>query len=123
MLEVETRGPFKGPRFYEGMGLPPHRDNQLIFKERIYIDKADPNQLHDEITIIDHALTRPWTVDKRYFRSSDKQPIWPEFICSEQNAEIKIGNEHYFLSADGLLMPSTKDQPPPDLKYFKRSQR
>ena len=46
-----------------------------------------------------------------------------EFICSEQNAEIKIGNEHYFLSADGLLMPSTKDQPPPDLKYFKRSQR
>ncbi len=123
VLEVETRGPFKGPRFYDGMGLPLHRDNQSIFKERIYIDKADPNQLHDEITIIDHALTRPWTVDKRYFRSSDKRPIWPEFICSEQNAEIKIGNEHYFLSADGLLMPSTKDQPPPDLKYFKRSQR
>ena len=45
-----------------------HFDNQSIFKERIYRDKADPNILHDEITVIDHALTRPWTVDKKYVR-------------------------------------------------------
>jgi hypothetical protein len=25
----------------------------------------------------------------------------------------------YYLSADGLLMPAKKDQPPPDLSYFK----
>ena len=31
-----------------------------------YIDKADPKVIHDEITVLDHALTRPWTVDKRY---------------------------------------------------------
>ena len=30
-----------------------------------------------------------------------------------------IGKENYFLSADGLLMPAQKDQPPPDLHYFK----
>jgi len=25
------------------------------------------------------------------------------------------------LSADGFLMPAKKDQPPPDLRYFKQS--
>jgi hypothetical protein len=34
VLEVETRG-FKGPRFYDVTGLPLHRDNQSVFKERI----------------------------------------------------------------------------------------
>jgi hypothetical protein len=34
-----------------------------------------------------------------------------------------IGTENYFLSADGLLMPAKKDQPPPDLRYFKQTQR
>jgi hypothetical protein len=29
-----------------------------------------------------------------------------------------IGKEHYFLSADGILMPAKKNQSPPDLKYF-----
>src|SRR5206468_5670917 len=66
VLEVETRGPFKGPRVFDSDGLPLHFDNQSIFKERIYQDKSNPNILHDEITVIDHAFTRPWTVDKRY---------------------------------------------------------
>src|SRR6202040_1615338 len=60
VLEVETRG-FKGPRSFDSTGLPLHRDNQTVVKERIYRDKADPNVLYDEITTIDHALTRPWT--------------------------------------------------------------
>ena len=51
------------------------------------------------------------------------RPTWPEFNCNEQNAEVKIGTEFYFLSADGLMMPATKDQPPPDLKYFNRSRK
>jgi hypothetical protein len=33
---------------------------------------------------------------------------------------VRIGNDSYMLSADGLLMPAKKDQPPPDLRYFKR---
>jgi hypothetical protein len=123
VLEVETRGPFKGPRALDASGLPLHYDNQSVFKERFHLDKADPNILHDEITVIDHALTRPWTVDKKYVRSSNPRPNWIEHICAENNAQIKIGNEHYFLSADGRLMPTRKDQPPPDLAYFKPSQK
>jgi hypothetical protein len=122
VLEVETRG-FKGPRAYEETGLPLHIDNQSIFKERIYLDKADANILHDEITSIDHALTRPWTVDKRYVHDPNLRAEWPEFYNTENNAQIVIGKENYFLSGDGLLMPAKKDQAPPDLRYFKPTQQ
>jgi hypothetical protein len=122
VLEVETRG-FKGPRVYDITGLPLHRDNQSIFKERIYLDKADPNLLHDEITVIDHALTRPWTVDKKYVRDANPRADWPESICPEYNAQIFIGKDNYYLSADGFLMPAKKGQAPPDLRYFNRSQK
>jgi hypothetical protein len=122
VLEVETRG-FKGPRAYDETGLPLHFDNQSIFKERIYRDKADPNILHDEITTIDHALTRPWTVDKRYVHNPDPRPYWPEFYTTENNAQVVIGKENYFLSGDGLLMPAKKDQAPPDLRYFKQTRK
>jgi hypothetical protein len=117
VLEVETRG-FKGPRIYDIRGLPLHRDNQSVFKERFYLDKNDPNLLHDEITVIDNALTRPWTVDKRYIRNPDLRAEWPESICPEYNAMVVIGGDNYFLSADGLLMPARKGQSPPDLRYF-----
>jgi len=122
VLEIETRGPFKGPRAYDASGLPLHHDNQSIFKERIYLDKSDPDILHDEITVIDNALTRPWTVDKRYIRNKNPRPVWQEYVCAENNALINIGNEYYFLSADRLLMPTRKDQPPPNLQYFMQSQ-
>jgi hypothetical protein len=122
VLEIETRGPFKGPRVYDGTGLPLHHDNQSIFKERIYLDKANSNVLHNEITVIDHALTRPWTVDKQYVRNPDPRPIWPEDSC-EGNMHVRVGTENYFISGDGFLMPARKDQPLPDLRYFKRTQK
>jgi len=121
VLEVETRG-LKGPRAYDTTGLPLHSDNQTIVKERIYLDKTEPKILNDEIATIDHALTRPWTVKKRYLRSPDPRPAWIEETCADSNAHVLIGKEAYFLSADGLLMPAKKDQPPPDLKYFKPTQ-
>src|SRR5882762_4968409 len=40
VLEVETRGPFKGPRAYDASGLPLHFDNQSVFKERLYRDRT-----------------------------------------------------------------------------------
>jgi hypothetical protein len=120
VLEIETRGPFKGPRVYDGSGLPLHHDNQSIFKERIYLDKANPNILHNEITVIDHALTRPWTVDKRYRRLHDV--LWYEDNCTEDNHHVIVGKEDYFVGGDGYLMPSRKGQPPPDLRYFKPSE-
>jgi hypothetical protein len=84
----------------------------------MHLDKADANSLIDEITVIDHALTRPWTITKKYVRSKEKNPLWRESVCAENNRHVMIGKENYFLSADGLLMPVRKDQPPPDLRYF-----
>ncbi len=120
-LIVETRG-LKGPRAYEATGIPLHPDNQSVIRERIYLDKANPNLLHDDITTIDHALTRPWTVTKTFRRENTGRPIWwHEDVCSENNVHVIIGEEVYYLSADGLLMPAKKDQRPPDLRYFKQS--
>ena len=123
VLEVETRGPFKGPRAFDASGLPLHADNQSIFKERFHLDPADPSILHDEITVIDHALTRPWSVDRRYIHNPDLSAQWPEVFCVESNVNVVIGKENYIKSADGYLMPARKDQAPPDLRYFKQPQK
>jgi hypothetical protein len=76
LLLVETRG-FKGPRAVDEAGLPLHVDNQSIFKERIYRDKINPRILHDEMSIIDHAFTLPWTVDKKYYVTPSGLDIIP----------------------------------------------
>jgi len=123
VLEVETRG-FRGPRSFDASGLPLHADNQTVVKERIYVDKNDRNIAHDEVTVIDHALTRPWTVMKNYRRSpDDPYPAWTEENCPETNNHVTIANEDYMLSADGLLMPTRKDQAPPNLRFFKQPQK
>ncbi|HEY7298940.1 MAG TPA: hypothetical protein VH684_13620 [Xanthobacteraceae bacterium] len=121
VLEVETRG-FRGPRAFDASGLPLHKDNQTAVKERIYMDASDPNVAHDEVTVIDHALSRPWTVMKNYRRKPDPHPYWTEEYC-EDNNHVVIGTEDYMLSADGMLMPAKKGQRPPDLRYFKRAQQ
>ena len=116
-LEVETRN-FKGPRTVEFTGIALHEDNQTIVKERIYLDKSDAEVMHNEITIIDHAFTRPWTVDKRYRRI--RNVSWYEDNCNENNNHVIIGKDNYFMSGDGYLMPARKGQSPPDLRYFKQ---
>jgi hypothetical protein len=114
-LVIETRG-IRGPRSYDSSGLPLHSDNETIVKERIFLDKADPQRLlHNEITTIDHALTRPWTVTRSY-RREDK-PVWVEHTC-EVNNNVEIGNESYFIGIDGFLMPTRKNQPAPGLRGF-----
>ncbi len=116
-LVVETRG-IKGPHSYDNSGIPFHEDEQAVVKERIYSDKANPNVLHAEITTIDNALTRPWTVKRSYRRLPAKQPVWSEYICTENNRHVQIGSENYVLGADGHLMPTRKNQAPPDLRHF-----
>jgi hypothetical protein len=118
-LIVETRG-FKGPRTFEGSGLPLHRDGESIIRERIFQDKSDQNILHDEITTIDHALTRPWTVTRTYHRAGDA--VWDFVDCAENNPHVVLGGETYMLSAGGFLMPTKTGQPPPDLRFFKPPQ-
>ena len=122
VLEVETRH-LKAPRTYDATGIPFHRDNQAVVKERIYLDKADKNIIYDDITVIDNALTRPWSITKKATRDPKPRPLWRTEACAEDNAMIKVGNDPYFISADGKLMPVKKDQPPPDLSYFKQPQK
>jgi hypothetical protein len=115
VLEVETRD-LKLPRTYEPSGLPFHKDGEAVVKERFYLDKQNPNLLHDEITTYDHALTHPWTVVKTMKR--EPKPIWVESSCAEGNVHVKIGEEQYMLNPEGLLMPFYKGQKPPDLHLF-----
>jgi hypothetical protein len=118
-LLIETRG-MQGPRSFDG-AVPLHKDNQTVVKERIYLDKADANVLHDEVTTIDSALTRPWTVTRNYRR--ERTPVWFEYICTEDNHHVFIGKENYFVNEEGYLMPTRKEQPPPDLKFFSASRK
>jgi hypothetical protein len=115
VLEAETRN-MKGPRVFESTGLPLHADNQTVVRERIFLDKDNQDILVDEVTTIDHALARPWTVVKKYVR--DRNPVWIEYNCFASNNHVTIGKEEYFLSTAGELMPVRKGQPPPDLSNF-----
>lgn len=121
-LEIETRL-LKAPRTYDSTGIPFHKDNQNVLKERIYQDQANPALLYDEITSFDHALTRPWTVTKKYRHIDNPHPVWRETVCAENNNHVEIRMENYFLSADGKLMPTRKNQPPPDLRYFNQARQ
>ena len=121
-LEVETRG-MKGPRTYDTSGLPLHLDNKTVVKEKIYGRKNDPNIIINEITTIDNALTRPWTVLKTYRRDLNAKTIWFEYVCAEGNRHVVVGKNNYFISGDGYLMPTRKDQAPPDLKFFNQPPR
>ena len=116
-LDVETRN-LRGPRVWDQAGMPMASDNQAVVKERIFLDKTNPDVLHDEFTTTDHSLTRPWTATRNYRR--DRRMVWTENNCAEGNNYVVIGAQDYFVSGDGYLMPVKKDQPPPDLKYFKQ---
>ena len=120
MFEVETRN-FKGPRAMDSTGLPLHKDNQTVVKERLYLDKNNKDLLHNDITTIDHAFTRPWTVTKTYVR--ERNPRWAEYNCQPPPGAVFIGLDEYRLSPDGKLMPLHEGQPPPDLRYFKPAQK
>src|SRR5262245_6743267 len=117
VLEVETRN-LKNPRTFDPSGIPVHRDAKTVVKERIYLDKDNPDTLYDDITVIDNALTQPWTIKKTMRRGKD--PIWVESICPEGNVHVEIGHQHYMLSPDQLLMPMYKGQPAPDLGHFEQ---
>jgi hypothetical protein len=118
-LLIETRG-IKSHHTYDASGVPFHKDGEAVVTERLYGDKADPNILHDEITTKDHALTHPWTVTRSYRRDARQtQPEWSEFVCLEDSSQVRIGDQNYKLSPEGLLVPTRPGQKPPDLKYFK----
>jgi hypothetical protein len=116
-LDVETRN-LRGPRVWDQAGMPMASDNQAVVKERIFLDKTNPDVLHDEFTTVDHSLTRPWTATRNYRR--DRRMVWTENNCAEGNNYVVIGERSYFVSGDGYLMPVKKGEAPPDLRYFKQ---
>jgi hypothetical protein len=115
-LVVETRG-LRGPRSYDSSGVPFHADNQTVVEERIHLDPGKPGLMYDDMTVSDHALTHPWSVRRSYRR--EPHPVWLETICGEVEPQVKIGAEDYFVTYDGQLLPTRKNQPPPDLRNFK----
>jgi hypothetical protein len=119
-LEIETRF-LRGPRTWDQSGLPTASDDEGVTKERLYLDKSNPEIMHNDMTTIDNSLTRPWSTIKNYRRT--RNVIWSEDSCSEGNQHIVVGKEVYFVAADGSLMPVKKDQPPPDLKYFNQPKK
>jgi hypothetical protein len=114
-LAVETRG-LKNPHSYDSSGIPFHEDDSAVIKERIFLDKRNPEIMRDEVTVIDDALTRPWTVTRTYRHVRD--PKWVEYFCAEDNHHLVLGNEDYLVSDDGFIMPTRKEQSPPDLRNF-----
>jgi hypothetical protein len=119
-LNIETRL-IKGPRVYDPRGMPFHEDNKTVVKESISLDKKNPELMNNVITVEDHALTRPWTVPRQY--KHVKNPVWSEYICGENNNWVFLGDQGYYLSPDGLLMPTVKGQPAPDLRYFTQPEK
>jgi hypothetical protein len=57
----------------------------------------------------------------KYSRNPDPRPVWRESVCADDNTHVEIAKEGYMRSAEGLLMPTRKNQPPPDLRYFGRA--
>jgi len=110
-LAIETHN-IRGPKTWDQSGTPMADDNDTIVMERLYLDKSDPNILHNEMTTIDNSLTRPWSAITDYHRNPNV--VWREDACLA-NPYVTIGKQVYMLSADGRLMPLKKNQLPPDL--------
>jgi hypothetical protein len=119
-LEVETRF-LHGPRTWDQSGMPTASDDEGVITERIFLDPANPDIMHNEMTTMDNSLTRPWSATKNYRRL--QKVTWAEDSCTEGNPHIVIGKEVYYTGADGALMPVKKDQPPPDLRHFNQTRK
>jgi hypothetical protein len=116
-LEVETRA-LRGVRLMDNSGIPLADDGSTVVTEKLYLDKQNPDMLHNDITTMDHAFTRPWVVSRFYKRVHNGRP--QEYNCGEDNRWIVLGGYTYLADPDGYLMPIQKDEPPPDPKLFQK---
>lgn len=106
-LLVETRA-IKGPRLYDGQLVPFHDNNETVILEEFRL--LDDMNMQNTITSIDDALTEPWVVSQYYRRQLD-DIIWAEYACMENNSQLKLGDEWYFINDDGTLDPTREGQP------------
>ncbi len=94
VLAVETRF-LKLPRSYDISGIPFHSDGRTVIKERIYLDNTDPNALYDEITVLDHALTRPYSKTQKATRN-------PRSVSS---TDVCSGKQYAYRHRERKLFP------------------
>ena len=107
LRHARSRDPqFQGPAHLRSRAAFLHNDNQSVIRERIFLDKADHDILHDEITTFDHALTRPWTVDKTL--SPRAQAVLVRGQLHREQSPCGRRQGDYFVGADGYLMPAAK---------------
>jgi hypothetical protein len=116
-LEVETRN-IRGPKVWDQTGMPMADDNDGVVKERLHLDKENPDILVNDMTTIDNSLIRPWAATKRYRRS--KNVIWVDYACVDGNPYLMIEGETYVVGSDGKLTPTKNNQSAPDLRHFPR---
>src|SRR5439155_76791 len=78
-----------------------------------------------EILIVPKAtyILSDYNMPRRIHTDGRDFPAGFEPNCSEDNHQVLIGKENYFLGGDGLLMPTKKNQPKPDLRYFNQTQK
>ncbi len=63
-------------------------------------------------------LTRPWAVVKKDGRSHRKSRNDPRKTVPRATVTSSLS---YFLAAGGNPMPASKDQPAPDLRFFRQT--
>jgi len=81
------------------------KDNQTLVKERLFLDKNDKDILRNEITTIDKAFTRPWTVGKTIKWCTIR------VVGISLPAALQCGFhsvDEYRLGPDGRLMPALR---------------
>ena len=109
---VETAG-FNDRSWLDRMGHPHSTDLHVTERFR----RIDFDHMQIDFVIEDaKALTKPWTVTRKLKR--EKTPAWAEYFCHEANNIVILNKETYFIREDGVLQPSGKNQPPPDLSRF-----
>src|SRR4030095_10501808 len=112
-LTIETRG-ISGPRLVDA-NIPLHENDSTVVKERISLDKSNPDVMLNEISTIDDAFSKPWTVTRKYRRMKNTE--YSEYNCEEKR-NVVINGETCAIGSGGSRMPIAKDQPPPDLRHF-----
>jgi len=99
-------------------GLPLHKDNQTVVKERNRARQEQPDILVNEITTIDNALTRPWTVIKKYRASATSSGS--RTSAPKGNAHVAIGKENIMLRRRRLCDAGAQEPGAAGPRYFQR---
>jgi len=108
MLAIDTRY-IAGDRSFDSNSVPLAKNNSTQMHEELR--RVDDKTLENRITTVDDALTRPWSVTRRYSLERD-DILWVEYVCTENNRHLRLaGDQWYFINRrEGRLDPTQKGQ-------------